>query len=81
MNPNIRDNAPIWMRENRAPTRAELAAKHFADGGGMAPSVDNALPADDGETELVRLGDTNIFVRKPKAVPADTGIKVRRFNK
>ena len=73
---DIRNGVPIWQREKRSPTRAELAAKHFADGGGVAPSVANSLPEDD-ETELVRLGDTNIFVRKPKTVPT-TEIKLRK---
>jgi hypothetical protein len=33
-----RDNAPAWVKERRRPTRAELAAKHFADGGTVGPA-------------------------------------------
>jgi hypothetical protein len=44
--PKASDSAPIWVREKRRPTREELAAKHFADGGGMgAPPPDPELDA------------------------------------
>lgn len=33
----LSNNRPVWVREGRQPTRAELAGKHAADGGGMAP--------------------------------------------
>jgi hypothetical protein len=32
----LQDSAPAWVRERRKPTRAELAAKHIADGGSVA---------------------------------------------
>jgi hypothetical protein len=42
---------PVWVREKRQPTKAELAAKHFADGGGMGSSSSttggNSLGDDD----------------------------------
>lgn len=31
--PSLVDGIPPWRREKRQPTRAELAAKHIADGG------------------------------------------------
>lgn len=36
---------PVWVREGRQPTKEELAAKHFADHGGMGP------PAADPEAD------------------------------
>lgn len=48
---NARENAPIWVKENRRPTKDELAAKHAADGGppagGDANSSLNSLGDDD----------------------------------
>ncbi len=41
---NWKDTAPLWVKENRRPTRQELAAKHFADGGTVGP----ATPVDTG---------------------------------
>lgn len=76
------DNMPIWTREKRAPTRAELAARHFADGGGMGTSrPGNSLPDDEpaSETELVEVGDTGAFIRIAKESPA-TKIAVKRYN-
>jgi hypothetical protein len=35
---------PVWVREKRQPTKAELAAKHFRDGG----TVGTAAPPDAG---------------------------------
>lgn len=75
------ENMPIWQREKRQPTRAELADKHAADGGGMGSSVSgNSLPDDvaDEDTETVELeGLPGTFVKRPKA-PAN--INVKRYN-
>ena len=73
------DNMPAWQREKRAPTRKELAEKHFADRGGMDPGPGNSLPADEpaGEMELAELpGLPGTFVRKPKQ---DSEIKMRKI--
>jgi hypothetical protein len=73
------DNRPIWVREKRAPTRAELAAKHAADGGGSATASGNTLPDDEpGETELHEICP-GTFIRRPKAVPV-ADIKLRKIN-
>jgi hypothetical protein len=82
--PALRDALPAWARERRQPTRAELAAKYFADGGRVASGSGNTLPDDEPEGtefELVPLSETspNILVRRPKAVPAQD-IKVKRYN-
>jgi hypothetical protein len=77
------DQVPAWVRERRQPTRAELAAKHAADGGGMNTSSSLGTDVFDeplgGEGELVPVGDTGCFVRKPKEASAGK-VKVRRFN-
>lgn len=37
----LSDNVPVWVREKRQPTREELAAKHFADGGSVGTPASN----------------------------------------
>lgn len=79
------DNVPVWVREKRPPTRAELAAKHVSDGGSMAygvppsPSTDAFFKEAPKETELVPVGDTGTFVRLAKETPA-VKIAVKRYN-
>lgn len=73
---------PVWVREGRRPTREELAAKHFADRGGMAPQADpqvDAFFADDGKEppggEWLELSDGTRV-----ATPAVAPINVKRYN-
>lgn len=84
----LSDNLPIWAKEKRAPTRAELAAKHVADGGSMAYGVPESatdptqaafFEVAAAETELVPVGDTGTFIRQVKEAPTSK-INVRRFN-
>lgn len=76
-------NLPVWIREKRQPTKAELAGKHVADGGGMGTSgPGNTLPDDEptgAEYELVPLSESspNILVRRAKEAPPST-IKIRK---
>jgi hypothetical protein len=73
------DNVPPWVRERRQPTKAELADKHVADGGGMGTASGNSLPddVDDSDTETVELS-SGILLQRPKASPA-SNIKMRKF--
>ena len=52
--PALAENVPVWVREKRQPTRAELAAKHDADGGGMAPPASNSYAFFGGEIKVKR---------------------------
>lgn len=77
------ENMPVWQREKRQPTRAELADKHAADGGQSSTASGNTLPADDPpgtEYETVPLSEASphILIRRPIAAPA-TEIKMRKF--
>lgn len=81
--PSLVDNLPIWSQQRRQPTRAELAAKHAADGGGVGSSApSNSLPDDEPagtEFELVPLSESSphIMVRRPKTVAPTPQIKLR----
>ena len=60
------DNAPIWQKERRSPTRAELAAKHATDQPGTpSPAVAPVTSLSTGEA---------IEFDEPT-----TAVKVRRF--
>lgn len=72
----IRNGAPPWMKERRQPTREELAAKHAADGGGMAlPPGANTLPDDVPEGPITLSDGTTL------AVAPAAPMEIKRYNK